>query len=205
MGTDYGVAYVAYGQRAVSEARQSIASLRAWHDWPIVTVSDERIDGAERVEYDCPGWGARGAKLNLNNLVPPSWDRWLYIDADTRVRGDIAAGFEIIADGWDLAITASEHQEQDWLWHIPAHEREAMAGQRLLGPVLQGGLWFAARNERTGRFFEAWRDEWQQYGREDQGALIRALRREPVRVWLLGRDWNGGELVEHLFGRARNG
>lgn len=205
MGTDHGVAYVAFGHRAVEEARQSIDSLRAIHDWPVVVVSDERIDGAARIACDRPGWGARGAKLNLNNLIPPSWRAWLYIDADTRVRGDLGAGFEVIADGWDLAITVSMHQERDWLWHIPREERDAMVGQRVLGPVLQGGLWFVARNERTDAFFEAWREEWAIYGREDQGALMRALQRSPLRVWLLGRDWNGGRLVEHLYGRARNG
>lgn len=207
MGTydSIGVAYVAFGARAVAEAAQSIASLRQSHDWPIVTVSDETIAGCQRVPCERPGWGARRAKVNLTNLVPPSWDAFLYLDADTRVRGDLSAGFEILADGWDMAITYSENQERDWLWHIPDEERRTMEehGLRLMGPVLQGGMWFVARNERTDALFAAWAAEWEHYQREDQGALLRALRQAPVRVWLLGRAWNGGELVEHLFGRAR--
>ena len=200
-----GVAYVAFGARAAREAEQSIASLRMFHDWPIATISDAPIAGCEHVPYERAGWGARRAKVNLNNLVPASWDAFLYLDADTRVCGDLSAGWGILADGWDIAITASQYQERDWLWHIPDVERAEMEarGMRLTGLVYQAGMWFAARNERTDALFAAWAAEWEHYQREDQGALLRALRRAPVRVWLLGRDYNGGALVEHLFGRAR--
>jgi hypothetical protein len=203
MGPNQGVVYVAFGHRAVEECKRSLASLRLFHDWPVAVVSDEPVDGTIHIECDRPGWGARGAKLNLNNLVPPQWRAFLYIDADTRVCDDLAAGFQIIEDGWDLAITASQHQEDGWLWHLSEPERQATANRRMCGIILQAGLWFAARNERTDALFALWREEWAIYGRNDQGALLRALGRCTLRLWVLGRDWNGGKMVQHLWGRAR--
>jgi len=76
----------------------------------------------------------------------------------------------------------------------------------VVGPIvvqLQGGVLFWRRNEATTRLFERWRAEWARYRQQDQGALLRALYTEPVRVWLLGRPWNGGNLIEHLCGRAK--
>ena len=65
-----------------------------------------------------------------------------------------------------------------------------------------GVMWFR-RSERLDRFSQEWRREWRRFKRHDQGALLRALEKCPVRLWLLGRDYNGGEIVEHRFGKAR--
>jgi len=195
-----GVVCVAYGANALAEAEAMIASLRQFHDWPVLAVSDGKVAGADIVRhFDSPGWGARWAKLNQDKLAP--WDRWLYLDADTRVRGDLSAGFDVLDDGWDVAITASRHQQQQWLWQASEEEREATHRPGLM-LSLQGGVFYARRNERVGAFFEAWREEWARFGRVDQAALLRALWRSPVRLWMLDRAYNGGERVDHRFGRA---
>jgi hypothetical protein len=64
----------------------------------------------------------------------------------------------------------------------------------------QCGVMFVRRNERTERFFKAWHREWGRYGGEDQAAFVRALHRVPLRVWVLGRPWNGGAVIQHRFG-----
>jgi len=200
MGTT-GVMMVAVGHKARSEAVSAIGSLRRWHDWPVAVVGEPVAGAGSVIPFEHPGHGARRAKLNIDTLSP--FDNFLYLDADTRVQGDVGAGFDILADGWDVAITASEHQEQDWLWHIGDRERADTEQRwgRLL--QLQGGMMFVAKNERTKTLFQAWRHEWSRYQQNDQGALLRALQIAPVRLWLLGRDYNGGALVEHRFGRAR--
>ena len=65
-----------------------------------------------------------------------------------------------------------------------------------------GVMWFR-RTPRTERLWQTWREEWLRFQEHDQGALLRALGPTPVALWLLGRPFNGGEVVEHLFGRAR--
>lgn len=201
MGAGPGVVMVAVGNRARSEAVSAISSLRQWHDWPVVVVGEPVAGATVQIPFEHPGYGARRAKLHADELAP--WDRFLYLDADTRTRGDLSAGFDILADGWDMAITTSENQEQEWLWHVGDKER-AVTEERLGRVVqLQGGMFYAAKNERTALFFQAWRHEWSRYQGEDQAALLRALQIAPVKLWLLGRDYNGGALVEHRFGRAR--
>ncbi len=196
-----GVIYVAYGQAARREAAASIRSLREHCTLPVAVVG-ERVKGADcHLAFDEPGPGARWAKLNLDRLSP--FTRAAYVDADTRFGGDLGAGFEILADGWDLVITASGRQGYDVMGHMAEAERALTLSD--LGncePLqLQAGLFFFNR-ETTGDLFAAWRGEWRRFREQDQGALLRALNRCPARVWMLGGVWNrpGGEVVDHLFG-----
>ncbi len=197
-----GVCYVVYGEAARLEAMESIRSLRRYHgDWPVWVVGDREVPGAEWVELPAEDHTGRWAKLSLDTIVP--WEQWLYLDADTRVHGDLAVGFTALDDGWDMVITPSAMQGSDCLWHIGAEDRFytlAITGPEPL--QLQAGLWFARKTDRMRQFFAAWREEWECYRGQDQGALLRALWRIPVRIWLLGRDFNGGAVVEHRFGKA---
>ena len=201
---DRGVIYVAYGQSARAEAMQSIASLKARHDLPVMAITDaQTIKGADhliRFGGD-EGWGARRAKLHVDKLAP--WEHFLYIDADTRVNGDLGPGFEILADGWDMVITPSGNQETNRLWHVDKEDKALTLMDNPLPLQLQGGLFWAAKNDRTAALFEAWRQEWAVFSRQDQGALLRAIHREPVRLWLLGECWQEGQVIDHRWGRAR--
>lgn len=199
-----GVIYVAFGHNARQEATASIISLRQHNDLPVTVVCDATLDieDVECIPFRKPGPGARWAKLNIDNLAPEAWTNILYLDADTRIKASITAGFDLLADGWDMAIAPSTCQDHDALWHLSGEER-ALTLSEIVEPLqLQAGVMFINRR-RCAALFAAWRDEWQRFGDQDQGALLRALKREPVRVYLLGRDWNGGAVIEHLFGRAR--
>ena len=195
-----GVCYIAYGWRAVKEAGYSIATLRQHNDLP-VTVIGERINGAHHIEFGDNGIG-RWAKVNLDRLSP--YDYTLYLDADTRVHGPIGAGFDALHGGWDISICPSTKQGSEALWHVDAEERTATyleVGANLL--QLQGGVFFFRKSPQVHTLFAAWREEWQKWRGQDQAALLRALHRRPVRLWLLDNDWNGGALIEHRYGAAR--
>ena len=199
-----GVVYVAFGQNAIRCAGYSIASLRRYHDWPVTVITDGKITARDvrHIGFDEPMWGARWAKLNINNLI--SYDLYLYLDADTLVNGDLSAGWDILADGWDAAMSYSSQQGSKCLWHINDEERAATY-EELENPlplVMQGGMMFANRR-RVAALFRCWREEWYRWRKYDQGALLRALHRSPLRLWVLGRDWNGGALVTHQYGRAK--
>ena len=198
---DNGVIVVAYGNQAITEAEAMITTLRQFHDWPVMAVSDQQVEGADLIwRFEEPGWGARWAKLSMDKLAP--WDRWLYLDADTRILGDLSAGFDILDDGWDMAITMSQHQQQNWLWQASEEERAATYGRPGILLSLQGGVFFVNRNERTSAFFKTWREEWRKFQHVDQAALLRAVQICPIRLWLLGRAFNDGELIGHRYGRA---
>jgi len=195
-----GVVYVAYGQSAVEEATASIHTLRHFHDWPITVIGDE-IEGTDHVICHDVGKPGRWAKVNLLDLSP--FEHTLFLDADTRIRGKLDIGFHILDAGWDLVIVPSEIQKQP-LHHLDENERDVTLSEMGDGFPLMlntGVMWFR-RSARLKRFSEEWRREWRRFRRHDQGALLRALERCPVRLWLLGRDYNGGEIVEHRFGKA---
>lgn len=192
-----GVVYVSFGIKARTEVEQSRDTLSQYHDWP-VTVAPE----LPRTRRMTDKQKSRYAKVRLFDWAP--YRDTLYLDADTRVRGDLGAGFDILADGWDVAIAPSTSQGDDWLWHVGEEEQEETRRYYGTEPLqLQAGVFFVRRNFLTETLFDAWADEWRQWQDEDQGALLRALKACPVKVWMLGRDWNGGELVNHLFGRTR--
>lgn len=195
------MALLAYGPAARREAAACIGSLRTYHPGlPITVLSDAPLGIAG---VDNPTRSPLGAIDKLRVLDWTRCERVLYLDADTRAGGNLLAGFGLL-EHYDLAITASNNQARDWLWHASLAEREAtLAAMGFQGLQLQGGLWFLRRTEETMAFMAAWQREWVTYRGPDQGALLRALYARPIRVWLLGRPWNGGALVEHRFGSAR--
>jgi len=207
-----GVVYVAYGPNARREAIASIASLWQYNDLSVAVVSrtELAIEGIVSICYPTKDEGdglgdiplSRWAKLNLNKLAPKPWDCILYLDADTRVRGDISNGFKFIEDGFDLAIAASSCQGVEAFHHVEEEERQLTFEAIPFPMQFQAGVFFWHR-ERCGELFRVWREEWLNFKGQDQAALVRALEQTRPRVMLLGSPWNGGELVEHRFGYAR--
>ncbi len=198
-----GVVYIAYGYSARKEVKASVASLRQHNDLPVLVLSDQAIPGipTERgLEFDPSG---RMTKTSLWMFSP--FSQTLYLDADTRVRGDLTPGFQILEDGWDIALAFSERQGDDVLGNCYQEDRLTTFAEIGCSEVLglQAGVMFLNSSEVVRGFFSTWYEEWKQFKTMDQAAFLRALWRVPLRVWLLGRDWNGGAIVEHLFGRAR--
>lgn len=204
-GNARGFCYAVYGDAAAGEAARSIASLRASNARASATVvGDGATCGADAcIKFDSYGAPGRWAKLNLDTLSP--YRDTCYLDADTRIHANLSAGFAALDTGFDVAITHSQHQDEDCLWHVARAEREATFAEignwRAL--QLQAGVFFFRKNEQTAALFAAWRDEWQRWQDQDQAALLRALHRAPVKLWLLGRPFNGGAVVAHRFGSFR--
>lgn len=201
--TSRAVVYVCYGEPARREAALSIASLRWRHDWSVMVIG-EPVEGAANVELPRVDAGGRWSKLCALDVAPS--DMVLFVDADTRIRSDLSAGFDILEAGWDMAICPSTMQGDDLLWHVDATERAATLDELGYEPLqLQGGLWFVKRNRRTERLFSAWKCEWMRWKGEDQAAFLRALAVAPVKLFLLGYPFNsaGGSIVEHRHGFIR--
>jgi len=201
-----GIVYIAQGDNARNQAQAAVKMLqRLGCDLPVAVIADQAIEGACPIycEDKADDPGARWAKVHLYDLSP--FDDTLYLDADTRaMSAEISVGFDVLDDGWELVITPSNNQGDDWLWHVGAAEREATEtsfGGRVA--VLQGGVFWFRRCDAVRGLFEAWADEWQRYQGQDQAALLRAMRRAPVKCYLLGRPFNGGSVVKHLFKWAR--
>ena len=196
-----GFCYVVYGDRAQAEAAKSLATLHQHNHKAVTVIGDRRLDGVGFVPFEGKGTPGRWAKVNLDQLSP--YTHTCYLDADTIIHGDLAAGFEILRDGWDLVIAPSVNQGDRWLEHVGEEERlQTWYGLGYKFLQLQAGvMWF--HKERCARLFKAWRAAWNKFLGQDQAALLRALYQAPVRVWLLGRPWSDGAMIRHLYGRLR--
>jgi hypothetical protein len=196
-----GVLYIAYGTRAVREAAESIRTLRKHHGWPVTVIGD-KVENTGHIDCDNEGMPGRWAKVNLLDLSP--FERTLYLDADTRIHGKLDAGFRILDDGWDLVMVPSQIGDCP-LHHLDEGEREitlAELGDTFPLMLNTGVMWFR-KSPAMQHLFAEWATEWQRFKKHDQGALLRALEKNPVKLWLLGPPFNGGDIIEHLFGRAR--
>lgn len=140
--------------------------------------------------------GGRIAKLGAYKLTPAEWGAVLYLDADTEIiSGDIRLYFELIEDGWEFVIAKDPHlmdtmhsfRRKGNLLELQKIEAELSTLHAL---QYNGGVWAFGRSNRIAAFFERWAKEWQKYGNRDQGALIRAMYKDPLKVYLLGNEWN---------------
>lgn len=198
-----GVLYVAYGQPAIDEARRSIESLKRYHPaWPVAIVAQKPVQGAKLVkEPDSDGAPGRWAKVRLDKLSP--FDDTLFLDADTRVYGKLDMGFEILQAGWEMVMVASGPQASEALGHLCDKERYETLTETIDPLQLNTGVIWFRKTERVKRLFEEWRRQWLRYKDKDQGAFLRALEARPVKLFLLGRPFNGGAVVGHRFGACR--
>lgn len=142
--------------------------------------------------------GGRQAKLAVYEAAPAEWRYILYLDADVEVRGDLSPLFRILADGWEALICRDmDKYHVARMMRRPDNEAEynATLDQLGTGDVMQynGGVFGFRRGANTQRFFELWNREWQKYGARDQGALLRALYHNPLRMFVLGNQWNASD------------
>lgn len=193
-----GVYYVAYGDPARACARRAI---RSWKQHmptvPVALVSDHPLGAGEDVfiPLEDGDIGGRKAKLRIDELAPAAWQYVLYLDADTEIVADVSFLFEVLADGWEMLICTNpakyklctemkrpdNHAEVEETWAV-------MGSDEML--QLNGGVFGLRRNERTREFMRRWYHEWDRYAGRDQPPLHRALYTSPLRVYVLGNEWN---------------
>lgn len=192
-----GVYYVAFGKPSRNMARQAIPSFKEYvPDVPAAFVSTKPLEAGEDVFIKQPDKdiGGRIAKIKMYDLAPKDWHYVLYLDADTEIVEDVSVLFQFLADGWELVICKNPgkyHMLREMV--RPDNKDEADYTFATVGKValqLNGGVLAFRRNERVKRFFDLWIEEWNRWGKRDQAALHRALWRQPLRVYVLGNEWN---------------
>ena len=203
-----GVVYVAYGKPARDQVQLSAQSLVAQHPrLPFRVISDrpfKRVAGFPAIQiipYPDTDPGARLVKLNVDSLSP--FDHTAYIDADTRIQGNILWPFELLEAGWEMAIVPCRHQGEHANPHVNAEERTITFAEVGDATALQGGVIYFRKTNAVHGLFAAWREEWARFEDQDQAALIRALAHNPVKMFLLGRAYNGGRTIRHYYSYAR--
>jgi hypothetical protein len=193
-----GIYVVAFGDPAREQARLCVGSARAqMPDVPVALCSDKPLNAGEThfIQQPDADIGGRIAKLKAYDLTPPEWDCVLYVDADTEFVAPVTEFFDLTADGWEFVICKDAHLHDT----VKDYERRnnapdlaatvASVGSREMLQI-NGGVWAFRRCAASRDFFKRWFDEWSVYKGRDQGALLRALYADPLRVFWLGNEWN---------------
>jgi len=193
-----GVYCVAYGKPARKCAGHMMTSFREFMpaDIEIALVSTEPI-GIEDHFIECKDVdiGGRYAKTLIYDLAPKDWGYIMYLDADIELFADVSWLYQPLFDGFDFVICTNPSK-----YHIArkmrrsdnADECEYTFNQIGTDEIIQlnGGVFTFQRNQRTREFFSAWHAEWNRWGKRDQAALLRALWKHPMRVFVLTNVWN---------------
>ena len=206
---------VAFGEPSRECARRLLVSCREhMPGLPVAVVSDRPLDAGEVFikHADGPGVpgsdiGGRSAKTRIWDLAPAEWEYVAYLDADCELTAPVLFLFDALADGWDMLICINPGK-----YHVarmmqrPDNEDECKVTYEEIGSdeliQLQGGVFSFHRNERTEMLFRAWHEEWQRWGKRDQGALLRAMHKHPVQLYLLPVFWNGSTRYPRPNGAA---
>lgn len=192
-----GIYCVAFGDPARKCAARLMKSAKQhMPEIPIALCAAKKI-GPEDLLIKQPDSdiGGRRAKLRAYELTPAEWASVLYLDADTLVKADISFYFQLVEDGWEFVICKDPHlmdTMHSFRRKTNLAELDVTANQIHTLHTLQynGGVWAFGRGPRIARFFARWQAEWERYAQRDQGALIRAMYAEPLRVYVLGNEWN---------------
>lgn len=196
-GQRRGIYVVAFGKPARECARRLIGSIKThMSDVPVMLCGAEPL-GMEDLFVQQPDSdvGGRRAKLKAYELTPAEWQAVLYLDADTEVKAPVYYFFELIESGWEFVICKDPHMMDTMLeFRRQNNVADVSDIQKQIGTLhlmqWNGGVWAFGRNERIARFFRRWQQEWEKYAQRDQGALVRAMYAEPLRMFMLGNQWN---------------
>ena len=191
-----GMYCVAFGKPSRRCAVRCIESFKKHSKVPVALASTESL-GPEDVfvKMDDIDIGGRLAKLAAYKSVPEDWQYVLYLDADTETLGDVNALFKFLADGWEVVICRDMGKYHTARMMLrPDNHAEFEETMDTLGceEVMQynGGVFAFRKCPNVEKFFKLWNKEWQKYAGRDQGALLRALYKNPVRLLVLGNQWN---------------
>jgi hypothetical protein len=139
--------------------------------------------------------GGRSAKVQIYDKAPRDWQYVAYLDADTEIVAAETLLWDVLEDGWDMVIcknpgkfaVAGAMRRSDNADECDETYRKIGTEEVL---QLNGGVFAFQRNARTKAFFRAWYTEWKRYGKRDQAALLRALWMHPLKLYVLGNEWN---------------
>jgi hypothetical protein len=196
-GGKRGVYYVAFGEPSRRCAKHAVETFKAHMPGVEVALASTEPLGVEDhfVKHDEVDIGGRAQKTKIYSLTPKDWEFVLYLDADTEVIADISFLYYVLADGGEMVICKNPGR-----FHVcanmvrPDNHDECAKTFAVMGTKeatqLNGGVFGFRRCERVRLFFEAWHEEWQRWGKRDQAALLRALWRHPLRLYVLGNEWN---------------
>jgi Nucleotide-diphospho-sugar transferase len=131
---------------------------------------------------------SRAIKTQLLSFSP--YQETLFLDADILPIRPISNLWDYLADS-DLAMVSDRNPTVDQCDHIAQAEKD-YTRQLVTGhtPHFNSGVMLWRNTPTTQRLFQQWHHEWQQFQKQDQLALVRALHTIPLTVAPLPITYN---------------
>ena len=145
------VVYVAWGDRHLSEARDSARSVRAHTRYDTILITDGTDDGSQ--EQDCAfGTIIRTAfaldgffrKTEMFDLLPENYVSFCFLDTDTTLVTGIDQAFEK-SERYGLAASQASHYSLEHFWGFGSELQRLGLGGRDLLQYNTGVLFFTRR------------------------------------------------------------
>ncbi|MCW2284293.1 hypothetical protein M2323_002158 [Rhodoblastus acidophilus] len=177
-----GVVYLAWGEKFISEARNSVSSVKRHNQIPCTLITNHEIE---------PGQFDSVVNLQLQNsykdkvLINQSpYSKTVFLDTDTTILGSLDQIFDLL-DVFDIAFCPASGGLH---YTLPGVPMEAF-------PEPSAGIIAWRKNERTDRLFELWAHHYdliqsaEGEGAWDQRSLRAALYYSNVRLTMLPDIW----------------
>lgn len=178
-----GVLYIATGAAHAEAARLSAASVRASNPGLAIAIrTDQPLAGPEFDLVEPVPDPHRRSKVDHLGASP--FARTLYLDSDTRVRGDLTDMFGLV-ERFDMACALRElatgrHRRARGRGDVPASL-----------PEYNSGVLLYRRSGPVDAFFTAWQEAYRSLGKApDQPAFRDALWASDVRITVLTPHYN---------------
>jgi hypothetical protein len=177
-----GVLYIATGDEYVSEVFESVKTLKRETDLHCTLITDAAIEH-ELIDETLYGENPEHRPDNsykLYHLHESPYDRTLFLDSDTYIDEDISGLFDAL-DQFDLGVTHAPVRNTDRLPELPSWF-----------PEYNCGVMLYERNESVLRFFEQWRDNYEEMGFvQDQPSFRQTLfANDNLRYFTMLREYN---------------
>lgn len=203
------IVYVSYGDQALECAVRAIKSAKKFlPQIKVVLISEVSGLGEDiHIYHTDDDIGARSVKTMIYDLIPNEFEYVLYLDADTEIISeDVYVLLDFLQDGWDwvMCINPAQYvltremarpdnkEEIDELFVL--HGTDEML-------QLNGGVFAFRRNDKTRKVMTEWHKEWNKYGKRDQAAFDRAYYNNPLKLYVLGEEFN---TITRYTGAARS-
>lgn len=191
-----GIVYVASGQSYINKAINSAESIRQYHSQiPITLLTDESCNpdiftNTIKINYNINEKG--DSILDKNHIL---YDKTLFLDADTRVCGDISDIFDMLDR---FHIVAAQNEARSW-YHSSIYEENDIDIPEPF-PEYNTGVVGYRNSEQVRSLFESWSNYYTalDYDR-NQPAFRLALYESEIPIGTLPPEYN---FMTHTVGFA---
>lgn len=194
-----GILFIASGKEKINEAIKSAESIRNYNELSISLITNRKVESRSIDNVIKLQETEDILSDKVFNIHRSPYDRTLYLDTDTLVKGSIYDIFSIL-NNFDIAVTHAPIRE-----YKPYSKSYPFEDLPMTFPEFNGGVIAFRDCNKIYEFFESFRETYCNYVTDgywrDQPAFRKSLYESDVRLTVMPREFNcrfhiGGYLAD---------